>query len=66
MKTIKIGDKEYKNWTKKLKEIYNKYSSKVLISFIFDNQGLLGYKDSPLDRGKDVFLELFKNRIYLE
>ena len=61
-----IGDKEYKNWTKKLKEIYNKYSSKVLISFIFDNQGLLGYKDSPLDRGKDIFLELFKNRIYLE
>lgn len=61
-----IGDKEYKNWTKKLKEIYNKYSSKVLISFIFDNQGLLEYKDSPLDRGKDIFLELFKNRIYLE
>ena len=61
-----IGDKEYKNWTKKLKEIYNKYSSKVLISFIFDNQGLLGYKDSPLDRGKDIFLKLFKNRIYLE
>ena len=61
-----IGDKEYKNWTKKLKEIYNKYSSKVLISFIFDNQGLLGYKDSPLDKGKDIFLKLFKNRIYLE
>ena len=34
--------------------------------FIFDNQGLLGYKDSPLDRGKNIFLKLFKNRIYLE
>lgn len=61
-----IGDKEYKSWTKKLKEIYKKYSSKVLVSFIFDNSNYLGYKDSPLDRGKDTFLYLFKNRVYLE
>lgn len=60
-----IGDEEWKIWTKKLTNIHNKYSSFVQISFMFDKEGLLDYKDSPTDKGKDIFLELFKKRIYL-
>lgn len=60
-----IGDNEWKSWTKKLKDIYKKYGTDVKISFIFDKWNLLGYKDSPIDNGKDVFLELFKRRVNL-
>ena len=31
-----------------------------------DNQYNIGYKESPIDAGKDVFIELFKNRITLD
>lgn len=61
-----IGDKEYKQWIKKLTEIYKKYSGEALISFIFDKTGdQLEYKASPIDQGKDLFLKLFSERIYL-
>jgi hypothetical protein len=60
-----IGDGEWKTWTKKLTDINKKYSSKVLISFIFDKENMLGYKDSPIDKGKEIFLELFKKRVII-
>ena len=60
-----IGDNEFKGWTKKLKDINKKYSPMVKISFMFDKWNLLGYKDSPIDRGPDIFLELFEKRVIL-
>ena len=60
------GDLEWQKWTDKLKKIKEKYQGAALISFLHDNKNLLEYKDSPIDRGKDVFLELFKNRIILK
>ena len=61
-----IGDKEYHQWVNKLTEIHNKYGRNVLVSFVFDKKGdKLGYKDGPLDRGIDIFMELFKERVYL-
>lgn len=60
-----IGDPEWERWTKKLKEIHKKYGASVQISFMFDTKNLLGYKDSPTDKGKDVFLQLFEERIFL-
>ena len=60
-----IGDEEWKRWTKKLKDINNKYSSLCQISFLFDKYNLLNYKDSPIDQGPDVFMKLFKERIIL-
>ena len=47
----------------KLKDIDRKYGSRVKISFMFDKWNFLDYKDSPIDKGKDIFLELFKRRI---
>ena len=60
-----IGDDEFKRWTKKLIDIHNKYSKYAIISFIFDKWNLLDYKNSPIDKSKDTFLELFNRRIFL-
>ena len=35
------------------------------VSVIWDNKGLLDYKNSPTDKGKDVFDELYADRIKL-
>jgi len=53
---------EWAKWTKKFIEIFNKYGKYTHISFIVDRKGLLEYKDSPTDKGKNVFLQLYKNR----
>ena len=55
-------DKEYIKWEEKLINIYKKYGGFIQISFILDIDSLLGYKDSPIDKGPDIFLELFNNR----
>lgn len=60
-----IGDTEWKRWTKKLTSIHTKYGAYVQISFIFDKWDMLNYKDSPIDKGKETFLKLFKRRIIL-
>lgn len=60
-----IGDEEWKGWTKKLKDIHKKYGDEIQISFLFDKWNLLGYKDSPIDRGPEIFIELFNRRVVL-
>lgn len=60
-----IGDDEFKRLKTNLIKLHNKYKNDVLISFIFDKEKITGYKDSPIDRGPDVFLKLFKERIVL-
>ena len=60
------GDAEFKQWTKKLTALHNKYSKQVKVSFLFDKDGdLLDYKASPIDAGRDTFLKLFKERVRL-
>lgn len=61
-----IGDEEWQKWVIKLKTLYNKYNGYVNISYMFDKTGLLNYKSSPIDEGKDKFIELFKKRIIIE
>lgn len=60
-----IGDDDFKKVVKHLKQINKRYAKYATISFLFDKQGLLGYKDSPLDCGREVFLKLFKERIFI-
>lgn len=60
-----IGDKEWTRWTKKLTEINNKYGKYVKISYMFDKDNKLGYKESPIDGGKETFSEMFANRIII-
>ena len=62
----KLGDDEHRAWVKKLKAIDRKYREEVTISFMFDFEDkYLGYKDSPIDCGKEIFLQMFKERIFL-
>ena len=59
-----IGDDEWRRWTNKFYQIANKYAKYLQISFLFDlHDNLLGYKDSPIDKGKNVFLELYNHRV---
>ena len=61
-----LGDAEFQETIKKFEKIHSKFSSKVNVSFLFDKeQKYLGYKDSPLDAGKEAFLDLWKNRVVL-
>ena len=60
-----IGDKEWVRWTKKLTEINNKYGKYVKISYMFDTKNILGYKESPIDAGKEIFIKMFNNRMVL-
>lgn len=60
-----VGDKEWAQWTKKLGNIYNKYLPDIKITFIFDKGHLLDYKDSPIDKGPEIFKELYENRVHL-
>lgn len=60
-----LGDEEHKSWVKKLTNLHQKYSPYITISFMFDKHNLLNYKDAPIDKGADVFMKLFKERILL-
>ena len=59
------GDDEWERWQKKLLALKDKYCSTVQISYMYDNKNLLGYKESPIDRGPEIFIELFTERKYL-
>ena len=53
-------------YIQKFYNLYNKYKNMYLLSFIYDKNGqYLDYKMSPIDAGKDVFLQLYKERIIL-
>ena len=60
-----IGDIEFQHLKNNLLKIREKFKNEVNISFIFDKEKITGYKDSPIDKGPDIFLKLFKERIYL-
>lgn len=67
-------DKEYTDpWSNqasdyfnKLSSICKKYNQYYNFSFIFDREGLLDLKDSPVDKGKEVFEELMKKRVIVK
>lgn len=60
-----IGNEEFHRLTKKLKKMNDKYKTSVTLSFIFDKHLYTEYKDSPIDKGAEMFLKLFKERVFL-
>ena len=60
-----IGDEEFKHLKTNLMRLHGKYKNFATISFIFDKNKITGYKDSPIDCGPQIFLQLFKERIVL-
>ena len=59
-----IDSEEYKLWDNKFKKIASLFTPYVNFSIIRDYNNLLDYKDSPTDKGKDIFLKLYKDREY--
>lgn len=59
-----IGDAEFLHLKKNLTNLGQKYRQ-VKISCIVDKRKITGYKDSPIDCGKDIFLRLWRERITL-
>ena len=51
-----LYDEDYFRILQKIDKMYNKYSGIADISFMFDIKGLTGYKCSPTDCGKEIFL----------
>ena len=47
----------------KLYNMCDKYKHYCNFSFIFDREGLLSDKDSPIDKGQDVFEYLLSKRV---
>lgn len=58
-----VGDDEYCHLLRNLKKIQMKYKNYVQISYILDRKKITGYKDSPIDCGKEKFLILYKERV---
>ena len=64
-------DKEYDDWhtvearkyRNSLEKICNTYKGRASFSYIWDYDNVLEKKDSPYDKGKEVFEHLYKNRI---
>ena len=61
-----VNDEKYRKWMNHLRE---KFIKPMLPYFnvyvLWDTKGLLEYKDSPCDKGREVLLELMKNKIYV-
>ena len=60
-----INDNEFIHLTTNLTKLHNKYKNDVQLSFMFDKNMITSYKASPIDEGKEKFLQLFKERIFL-
>lgn len=53
------GEDKYFN---KLYSLCKKYTNYCTVSFIYDRNNLLKLKESPTDKGEEVFKELLKRR----
>lgn len=56
----KIGEETY---FFKLYNLCKKYSQYCNFSFIYDREGLTNLKDSPTDKGEEIFQKLIKRRV---
>lgn len=59
----KYNDDKGRKYFNKLESICRKYQNYCNFSFLFDKENLLKLKDSPIDRGKNIFLQLYNQRI---
>lgn len=61
-----IGDEDEKLYASKIEKVFkNKLSPYFRVSVLWDMNNALNLKDSPTDRGKDTFLQLLQNKIYI-
>ena len=61
------NDEESMKWKNKILKMSENLLNYCKVSYIWDNDEnrLLEYKDSPLDKDKDKFEYLLKNRLFI-
>ena len=59
------NDEEFRHLIKNFRTFHKKYHQFVTISFMFDKDDLLPYKASPIDCGPEVFMKMYKERVFL-
>ena len=57
------ASQEARNYYNKLEKICKKYVSYCNFYFLFDFKKLLDIKDSPIDKGKEVFEKIMKDKV---
>lgn len=62
---IQPNGTEFNIYVKQVKKIANLFKPYCDVYVLYDDKGLLGYKDSPIDKGKTVFDKLYERRIKL-
>ena len=60
-----INDEENKKYLMNIRKLASKMVDFCTVSILYDKDNLLNYKDSPIDQGKDTFIQLFENRIFM-
>ncbi|EGT5005391.1 hypothetical protein ACHDX1_003500 [Clostridioides difficile] len=58
-----LEDDDCTKWWNKIKKMTKNLYGLVDVYVLWDVENLLSYKDSPIDKGKDVFEKLLKNKI---
>lgn len=58
-----LYDEDYRKVLTKMDRMYHKYSPSCNLSFMFDTKGITGYKMSPTDANREVFLQLWRERL---
>lgn len=61
----KYGSQESEKYIAKLRSIGQKYGKYCNFYYIADKENLLGYKDSPIDKGIDVFNYLLSKKMLI-
>lgn len=63
---IELGDKKDLFHRKKVRQVFgDKLTNRCNVSIMWDTENLLDFKDSPTDKGKEVFLKMYENRIFI-
>lgn len=62
---VTLGTEKAEKYFDKLYKMAEKYNEYMNFSFVFDREDMLKEKDSPIDRGPEVFTELLKKRIFV-
>ena len=60
-----LDDEENIKYVKNIIKIAEKIINFCNVSVIYDKNFILSYKDSPIDKGKNTFLQLFNSRIFI-
>lgn len=62
----KYASKECTDYYNKLKKLCQKYINYCDFYFLFDFNNLLDLKDSPIDKGKEIFEKIMKNKVQVK